>query len=97
MWAVQFPRTEVGAALRRHVESAANPKDVVLRGTELPSPRCDALRGEVGVATSCAMHAVRPSPCRAVRPSWEDGTRDPSCDEARQRHGLQRLTLRDWR
>jgi Fe-S-cluster containining protein len=30
--------------------------------------RCSALIGEVGVATSCAVYAVRPDVCRACEP-----------------------------
>jgi Fe-S-cluster containining protein len=44
--------------------------------------RCSALRGEVGVATACAIYAVRPEVCRTCRPG------DDECRTARARHGL---------
>ena len=44
--------------------------------------RCTALVGTVGVATSCAIHAVRPEVCRACLPG------DDACRIARQRFGL---------
>jgi hypothetical protein len=44
--------------------------------------RCSALRGNVGVATSCAIYAVRPEVCRTCLPG------DDECRTARRRHGL---------
>jgi uncharacterized protein len=44
--------------------------------------RCAALTGEVGVATSCAIHAVRPQVCRACLPG------DAACLMARRRFNL---------
>ena len=44
--------------------------------------RCAALTGEVGVATSCAIYAVRPQVCRACLPG------DAACLMARQRFNL---------
>jgi len=58
--------------------------------------RCVALRGKVGEAASCSIYAQRPSPCRTLRASWEDGTPEPQCDRAREKHGLAALTLADW-
>jgi Fe-S-cluster containining protein len=96
-WAVQFDRSEVTAALEEHVVEAATPKHVVLTGTEREAPRCAALRGTIGRKTACTLYTNRPSPCREVMASFEHGRRDPTCDEARRRHGLPRLTPRDWR
>jgi Fe-S-cluster containining protein len=48
--------------------------------------RCTALRGEIGVATACAVHAVRPEVCRACEPG------DPECTIARARYGMEVLT-----
>jgi len=67
-----------------------------MRGTDQPKPHCVALEGTVGVATRCTIHPLRPSPCRAVQPSWESGAADPHCDRARSRHGLPVLTRGDW-
>jgi uncharacterized protein len=41
--------------------------------------RCSALVGDVGVATSCAVYAVRPDVCRACLPG------DDACQMARRR------------
>jgi hypothetical protein len=95
-WAVQIDRSEVKAALRPHVVPARTDRHAILTGTEAASPRCAALDGVIGVRTRCTIYAARPSPCREVRPSYEDGTRDASCHEARVRHGLAPLRPRDW-
>jgi uncharacterized protein len=47
--------------------------------------RCAALTGDVGVATSCAIYAVRPEVCRTCLPG------DAECNMARRRHGLSLL------
>ena len=44
--------------------------------------RCAALVGEVGVATACAVYAVRPEVCRACLPD------DDACQMARRRFNL---------
>jgi uncharacterized protein len=44
--------------------------------------RCSALVGHVGVATSCAVYAVRPQVCRTCQPG------DDECGLARHRFGL---------
>lgn len=44
--------------------------------------RCAALVGDVGVATSCAVYAVRPDVCRACVPG------DDACAMARRRFRL---------
>ena len=44
--------------------------------------RCSALKGEVGIATSCRIYDVRPEVCRACIPG------DDACRMARQRFGL---------
>ncbi len=44
--------------------------------------RCAALVGTVGVATSCAVYAVRPDVCRACLPG------DDACEMARRRFQL---------
>jgi len=44
--------------------------------------RCSALAGEVGMATSCTIYAVRPEVCRACLPG------DDACRIARERFGL---------
>jgi Fe-S-cluster containining protein len=44
--------------------------------------RCSALAGEVGIATSCSVYAVRPDVCRDCLPG------DDACRIARQHFGL---------
>jgi Fe-S-cluster containining protein len=44
--------------------------------------RCSALTGEIGIATACAVYAVRPQVCRTCMPG------DDACAMARQRFGL---------
>jgi uncharacterized protein len=48
--------------------------------------RCTALRGEVGVATSCVVYAARPEVCRTCLPG------DDACAMARLRFGLAPIT-----
>ncbi len=95
-WSVQFDRAEVTAGLRRHVVAARTDRHVILKGTEGDAPRCDALEGVVGHRTRCGLYRYRPTPCRDVRASYEDGVHDASCHEARVRHGLPPLLPRDW-
>src|SRR5262245_42193174 len=45
-------------------------------------PKCAALRGRIGESVSCSIYNDRPSPCRAFKASFEDGLRNPRCDEA---------------
>lgn len=44
--------------------------------------RCAGLAGEVGVATTCTVHAIRPIVCRDCQPG------DTECLTARRRFGL---------
>jgi Fe-S-cluster containining protein len=53
-----------------------------LSGMRCDGNRCVALSGQVGVATSCTVYAVRPEVCRTCIPG------DAECDMARRRHGL---------
>jgi hypothetical protein len=64
------------------------PHHAVMRGTERQPPRCVALQGEIGTAVRCAIHALRPSPCRELQASWVDGVHNERCDRARAAHGL---------
>ena len=59
-------------------------------------PRCVALSGRIGEEVGCRIYESRPSPCRAFAASFEDGKKNPRCDEARIAHGLKPLTLADW-
>lgn len=59
--------------------------------------RCVALEGEVGREAHCSIYSLRPTPCRSFLPSFEDGRRQPRCDQARARYGLPALSKEDWR
>jgi hypothetical protein len=61
---------------------------VVMRGTGRNAPRCVALEGEIGKHVRCAIHPLRPSPCRDFQPSWVGGVANERCDRARAAHGL---------
>ncbi len=64
------------------------PHLVAMAGTERASPRCVALQGDIGKDVRCAIHALRPSPCREFQASWVEGVHNPRCDRARAAHGL---------
>jgi uncharacterized protein len=53
-----------------------------MAGTNVKSPHCQALVGEIGQAVSCRVYAQRPSPCREVLPG------DEKCLQARARYQL---------
>lgn len=55
---------------------------VRMRGTDLSSPRCVALKGEIGGAVTCSIYEQRPSPCR------EFDIEHDACRKARKLHGL---------
>jgi uncharacterized protein len=59
-------------------------------GMRCDGDRCAALNGRIGIATSCAIHAVRPEVCRTCMPG------DVECGMARARHGLPRLSATAW-
>ena len=61
--------------LRRH--------ELVMRGSESPPARCEALRGQVGRDAACSIYPQRPSPCRDLGAAWENGDPSPQCDRAR--------------
>ncbi len=72
------------------------PFRLAMRGTNRPEPRCVARTGTIGEAASCAIHPVRPTPCREFEPSYEASAANPRCDAARARFGLPPLTPEDW-
>ena len=49
--------------------------------------RCAALTGDVGVATSCSIYAVRPEVCRTCMPG------DDACRMARLAFGMPAITV----
>jgi hypothetical protein len=54
-------------------------------GMRCEGERCAALKGKVGVATSCGIYAIRPEVCRTCMPG------DVECEMARKKHGLPAL------
>jgi hypothetical protein len=54
-------------------------------GMRCDGDRCAALKGRIGVATSCAIYAMRPAVCRTCMPG------DVECTMARRRFGLPKL------
>ena len=58
-----------------------------LSGMRCEGERCSALSGRIGVATSCAIYAIRPEVCRTCMPG------DDECTMARRRHGLPALVV----
>ncbi|MCA9954874.1 MAG: YkgJ family cysteine cluster protein [Ardenticatenaceae bacterium] len=60
----------------------------VMAGTNGKSPRCVALKGQIGSCVHCTIYEERPSPCREFRVAWEDGLPSPECDKARLAWGL---------
>lgn len=65
---------ELTAPLRRH--------EVVMKGTDSPSPYCIALAGVPKVSVYCAIHGNHPSCCREVAVGSDQ------CLRARRAHGL---------
>lgn len=68
----------------------------VMRGTNQRTPRCVALQGTLGISVWCSIHPRRSSVCREFVPSWQDGQRNPRCDQARQVHGMEPLAPDAW-
>ena len=84
-YSAEWPRF----ALETQAEFEAIPRHYVddARGTmRCTGDRCNALQGVVGVATACAVYAVRPDVCRACLPG------DEACTLARRRFGLAEIT-----
>ena len=77
----EWPRfsTETDAELER---IPAEFVDAGGAGMRCHGERCAALLGEIGVATACAVYAVRPQVCRTCVPG------DDACAMARARRGL---------
>ena len=68
----------------------------VMKGTLRRPSRCLALAGTVGESVSCRIYEQRPTTCRDLKASWEDGTRDEQCDRARVAYGMQPLSPADF-
>lgn len=69
-----------------------------MKGTAEKNPRrCVALEGRVGDFVNCTIYENRPSPCRDFTASYEDGKKNPRCDEAREGIGLKPLRREEWK
>ena len=93
-WAETEPA--LGGGVPAELTEKLDPHRVVMRGTRAHPPRCIALDAQIGVRSRCRIHPLRPSVCREVAASWEDGAPSPQCDKARLAHGLTPLTPADW-
>jgi len=83
-YSANWPRfsTEDDAALDLIPKELVNEQS---NGMRCDGERCTALRGRIGVATSCAIYAIRPEVCRSCMPG------DAECAIARRKHGLPTL------
>jgi len=81
----------------KELTEKASTTERAMMGTLDPKPRCVASQGRIGHSVSCAIYSRRPGCCREYKASYEDGTRNPRCDEARKGKGLRPLRLSDWR
>ncbi len=91
---VVFHEDHLNRALRGKVQPARAKHHVAMK--RRASGACVALEGKVGRHTGCGVYAHRPGPCADFVPSWEQGERNPHCDNARVDAGLPRLTTADW-
>ncbi|AZZ36279.1 hypothetical protein CIK05_05570 [Bdellovibrio sp. qaytius] len=73
-----------------------NPYMNAMNGTDQAKPSCVALKGIVGESTLCSIYEQRPDCCRTFMASFEDGTRNESCDKARLSKGLTELQRSDF-
>lgn len=95
-WSEAAP--ELGGQVPVELTETLDAHRLVMRGTWAAAPRCIALDAEIGVRACCSIHPRRPSVCREVPASLEDGVgpRSSQCDRARIGHGLPILTGADW-
>jgi Fe-S-cluster containining protein len=80
-YSANWPRftTEDDAALELIPPALVNER---LSGMRCVGPRCAALAGQIGEATSCTIYPLRPEVCRTCMPG------DAECAIARQKYGL---------
>jgi uncharacterized protein len=95
LYRVTFPReiseTESSTAVPLDLTIKINRKQRGMKGTYSSSPRCIALKGDIGFSVSCSIYSVRPPPCRIFKVSWENGIENEKCDRAREFWGLKAL------
>jgi hypothetical protein len=66
---------------------------LAMSGTDQKSPRCVALKGEIGCSVYCEVYSHRPSVCRDFNPYESDGSPNARCVSARASYGLKPLPL----
>ena len=84
---VSFHWVETPPALDVALVERVDRQHLCMAGTNRVSPRCVALRGEVGEPTRCAAYEARPPACRETQAG------DEKCRRARARHGLVALPV----
>lgn len=82
----------VPIALTKQISQYVN----AMNGTDQAKPSCVALEGIIGKSTSCSIYENRPDCCRQFQASFEDGSKNDKCDEARASKGLKMLQISDW-
>ena len=71
-----------------------NTARICMKGTNSSTPRCYALEGEIGRQVACRIYPLRSSTCREYTVFMADGSLNPRCNTARQKHGLPPLEAR---
>lgn len=64
-----------------------------MKGSSASSPRCCALKGEIGQSVGCSIYANRSSTCREYEVFDAQGQLNPRCNPARAKHGLEPLNV----
>lgn len=65
-------------------------------GTDQKDPSCIAFKGVIGKSVACDIYQNRPDCCRTFKATYEDGTQNDRCEQARTAKGLPILSLLDW-
>jgi uncharacterized protein len=93
-WAEAQPENPEGVPAELAVDT--RPNMLAMRGTDGAEIRCIALQGNVGENVGCSIYSQRPSPCRDLKASYEDGEHSEQCDRARAKYALPALRPEDW-
>lgn len=93
-WAEAQPENPDGVPAEMALQT--RPNMLAMRGTDGPDIRCIALQGKVGEQVHCTIYPQRPSPCRDLKASYENGEHSPQCDRAREKYGLPPLLPEVW-
>lgn len=96
---VLFPPEELATgsfAVPKELTEKVDSSTRAMMGTNQHNPRCIALTGRIGSEVGCSIYMNRPGCCREFVPSFENGLRNPRCDEARRNKGLRPLRPSDY-